>query len=103
MAPEAAIPIPGRIDPRPTAHAKLREWRDNGVRLGWLILPDQRQVWHYAPEVEPVCLDDSPELRDAALLPGLALPLEEFGSRGHNCRQAIPESAWLRFPKDQRR
>lgn len=44
---------------------KLREWRDNGARLGWLILPDQREVWRYTPKPEPERLDAPVTVGDA--------------------------------------
>ncbi|WP_295401389.1 Uma2 family endonuclease [uncultured Thiocystis sp.] len=75
LAPDALIELASPSDAPETLHAKMREWRDNGVRLGWLILPEQRQVWRYTPEAEPVCLDHPAELRDEDLLPGLAVPL----------------------------
>jgi Uma2 family endonuclease len=75
LVPDAIIELASPRDDPETLHAKMREWRDNGVSLGWLILPDQWQVWRYAPEAEPVCLDNPLELRDEDLLPGLAVPL----------------------------
>ena len=75
LAPDVIIELTSPSDTAEALHAKLREWCDNGVRLGWLILPEERQVWRYAPQAEPVCLQAPSELCDAELLPGLALPL----------------------------
>jgi len=75
LAPDVIIELASPSDTAEALHAKLQEWCDNGVRLGWLILPEERQVWRYAPQAEPVCLQAPSELRDADLLPGLALPL----------------------------
>ena len=76
LAPDALIELASPSDTAEALHAKLQEWCDNGVRLGWLILPEERQVWRYAPQTEPVCLQAPSELRDDELLPGLMLPLD---------------------------
>lgn len=55
--------------------AKMREYQDNGVRLGWLILPSQGQVQIFAAGSEPLCLDHPVALSDTAVLPGLSLDL----------------------------
>lgn len=75
LAPDLIIELGSPSDTPERLHAKMYEWRDNGVRLGWLILPEQRQVWRYAPDAEPIQLDDPVDLRDEILLPGLVLPL----------------------------
>jgi Uma2 family endonuclease len=82
LVPDLAIELASPTDDSDGLRAKMREWRDNGVRLGWLILPEQRQVWRYAQGVEPVCLDNPAQIGDEALLPGLALPLERIWEPG---------------------
>jgi Uma2 family endonuclease len=75
LAPDLVVELASPTDDLDALHARMREWRDNGVHLGWLILPDQRQVWRYLPHSEPVCLDDLQALQDDERLPGLSLPL----------------------------
>jgi len=75
LVPDLVIELASPSDDPDDLHAKLREWRDNGARLGWLILPDHRQVWRYAADAEPARLDAPETIGDADLLPGLALPL----------------------------
>ena len=75
LAPDLVVELASPTDDLDALHAKMREWRDNGLHLGWLILPDQRQVWRYLPHSEPVCLDDLQALQDDERLPGLSLPL----------------------------
>lgn len=82
LAPDVIVELASPSDNPTALHAKMREWRDNGVRLGWLLLPEQRQVWQYEPGSEPVCLHDPTELRDAERLPGLALPLAAIWEAG---------------------
>lgn len=78
LVPDLVIELASPSDEPESLHAKLREWRDNGARLGWLILPDQRQVWRYAPDAAPECLNAPETIGDTDLLPGLALPLERI-------------------------
>ena len=75
LAPDLVVELASPSDAPEDLHAKLREWRDNGARLGWLILPDQREVWRYTPDAEPEQLDAPDSLGDPELLPGLALPM----------------------------
>ena len=75
LVPDLVIELASPTDDDRALHAKLREWRDNGARLAWLILPDRRQVWRYVLGQEPTCLQDPQHLGDEALLPGLLLPL----------------------------
>jgi Uma2 family endonuclease len=75
LVPDVVIELASPSDDPQALHAKLREWRDNGARLGWLILPDRRQVWRYTADAEPMRLDAPDTIGDADLLPGLALPL----------------------------
>jgi Uma2 family endonuclease len=84
LVPDRAIELASPTDRDDNLHAKMREWRDCGVRLGWLIPPDSRQVWRNAPagEGEPVCLDNPQQLGDDDLLPGLALPLGHIWEPG---------------------
>lgn len=45
LAPDVLIELASPSDTPEALQAKMREWRDNGVRLGWLILPEERQLW----------------------------------------------------------
>lgn len=82
LAPDVAIELASPTDDSDSLHAKMREWRDNGVLLGWLILPEQRQVWRYDPTGEPACLDNPTHIGDDTLLPGLVLPLVHIWEPG---------------------
>ncbi len=75
LVPDLLIELASPTDAAESLHARMREWRDCGVPLGWLILPEPRQVWRYVPGSEPVCLEHPQSIGDDALLPGLALPL----------------------------
>lgn len=55
---------------------KMKEYLENGLRLGWLIDPQNRQVEIYRPSspVEVVSLPTT--LSGESVLPGFALQLE---------------------------
>lgn len=75
LAPDLVIELASPTDAVPGLVAKMREYQDNGVRLGWLILPAQRQVQVFAAGREPHCLNHPGALADPDLLPGLTLDL----------------------------
>jgi Uma2 family endonuclease len=61
----------------------MRECRENGVQLGWLIVPERRQVWRYARGSDtPTCLTDPASLGDEAILPGLTIDLMRIWQSG---------------------
>ncbi|MEA5419635.1 Uma2 family endonuclease, partial [Spirulina sp. CCNP1310] len=60
---------------RGVSKAKLQEYIDNGARLGWLIDPQNQQVWVYRPGQGVDCLEQPVELSGEDVLPGFILPL----------------------------
>lgn len=56
---------------------KMQEYIDNGAQLGWLIDPQEKKVWIYRPDVEPVCLDNPATVSGDPELPGFVLPLSK--------------------------
>lgn len=75
LAPDLVIELASPTDAVSGLVAKMREYQDNGVRLGWLILPAERQVQVFSAGGESRCLDAPETLSDSDLLPGLALDL----------------------------
>lgn len=58
--------------------AKLREYQENGARLGWLLNRGDRQVEIYRPG-QPIEILKSPtELFGEQVLPGFVLNLAEI-------------------------
>ena len=47
LAPDFVIELRSATDELRTLQAKMQEYIENGVRLGWLINPQQRQVEIY--------------------------------------------------------
>ncbi len=47
VVPEFVIELKSPSDHLSDAHARMFEWMDQGVSLGWLIDPDRREVFVY--------------------------------------------------------
>ena len=58
-----------------TLQTKMREYIDNGARLGWLIDPQNRQVEIYRQQAEVEILINPAELSGEDVLPGFVLNL----------------------------
>jgi Uma2 family endonuclease len=49
LCPDFVVELRSPTDRLPRVQAKMREWMDNGVKLGWLIDPTTRTVYVYRP------------------------------------------------------
>jgi Uma2 family endonuclease len=56
----------------------MKEYIDCGVKLSWLINPDQRQVEIYRQEKAKEVLDNPSNLSGESVLPGLIVELAEI-------------------------
>ena len=56
----------------------MREYMDNGLRLGWLIDPFERRVHVYRPGAAVEVLDDPGSVDGAPVLPGFHLDLRRI-------------------------
>jgi Uma2 family endonuclease len=56
----------------------MAEYRDNGVRLGWSIDPQQRQVEIYRPGSDVEILESPNTLSGEDVLPGFILDLRSI-------------------------
>ncbi|MEM8722002.1 MAG: Uma2 family endonuclease [Cyanobacteria bacterium P01_G01_bin.39] len=67
-------------DPAPSygarERARMQEYQDNGVQLGWLINPQQQQVEIYSPREAKKVLEKPNTLSDREILPGLVVELD---------------------------
>ena len=78
IAPDFVAELRSPSDRLPVAQAKMVEYIDNGVRLGWLIDPTQRRVYTYRPG-QPVETLESPEtVSGESVLPGFTLNLADI-------------------------
>lgn len=76
LCPSFTIELRSRTDRLSTLQAKMREYRDNGVRLGWLIDPKSRRVEVYRSGQEVEILLNPESLSGEDVLPGFILSLQ---------------------------
>lgn len=78
ICPDFVIELRSRTDALGPIKAKMQEYLDSGLRLGWLINPQQQQVEIYR-EQQPVEVVDLPAtLSGETVLPGFTLDLPVF-------------------------
>lgn len=75
LAPDFCAEIRSPSDSLTALHAKMREYIDAGVRLGWLIDPDSKALWIYQPGSEPTQLDNPESVSGDPVLPGFVLKM----------------------------
>jgi Uma2 family endonuclease len=75
LAPDFVIELRSKTDALKTLQAKMQEYMDNGVRLGWLIDPKSRRVEIYHPGQEVEVLESPVRLSGEDVLPGFSLDL----------------------------
>ncbi len=76
LAPDFVVELISGSDSIEKARAKMREYQDNGVRLGWLINPKERQVEIYQQGREVQVLQSPTSLSGQNVLPGFLLDLK---------------------------
>lgn len=75
ICPDFVVELRSRSDQLATLQAKMREYRENGAKLGWLIDPQARKVEVYRPQREVEVLDNPTALSGEAVLSGFVLKL----------------------------
>ncbi len=75
LVPDFVIELRPKSDRLNRVRAKLKEFIDQGVRLGWLIDPIERRVEIYRPGQEPIVLDNPVSVAGDPELPGFTLDL----------------------------
>ncbi|WP_051358053.1 Uma2 family endonuclease [Rubidibacter lacunae] len=75
ICPDFAIELRSPSDRLAELQAKMREYIDNGLRLGWLIDPHNRRVEIYRPDRNVESLEQPAELTGEDVLSGFVLPL----------------------------
>ncbi len=78
LAPDFVVELRSASDDIDTLRAKMKEYIENGVRLGWLLNPQDRQVEIYR-QGQPVEILQSPQsLSGEAVLPGFTIDLSRI-------------------------
>ena len=75
IAPDFVIELRSETDRLPALQAKMKEYNDNGVQLGWLIDPVSKQVHIYQFGEIPVILDKPSSISGGSVLVGFVLDL----------------------------
>ena len=75
LCPDFVIELRSESDSLTKLQAKMREYIDNGARLGWLINPQNRRVEIYRPGRDVEVLENPTNLSGEDLLPGFILNL----------------------------
>jgi Uma2 family endonuclease len=78
LAPDFVIELHSRTDSLADLQAKMLEYLDNGVRLGWLINPQQQQVEIYRMGRAVSVLQNPTTLDGEDILPGFTLDLTKI-------------------------
>ncbi|MFQ3616756.1 MAG: Uma2 family endonuclease [Cyanobacteriota bacterium] len=78
IAPDFVIELRSPTDNLELLQAKMQEYMDAGVRLGWMLNPQEQQVEIYR-QGQPKEVRELPtELSGEDVLPGFVLPLSRF-------------------------
>lgn len=76
ICPDFVAELRSKTDRLPALQAKMREWMDNGCRLGWLIDPENEQAFIYRTDGSVTTVDTfDTNLDGEDVLPGFSLPL----------------------------
>lgn len=78
IAPDFVLELMSPTDTREETQAKMQEYIENGVKLGWLIDPETKQVEIYRSSQEIEILDNPKTLSGEGVLPEFILNLESI-------------------------
>ncbi|MBA2715174.1 MAG: Uma2 family endonuclease [Rubrobacteraceae bacterium] len=82
LCPDFVIELRSPSDPLPPLEAKMREYLENGARLGWLLDPEERKVHVYQPEEDVRILENSQKVSGDSVLKGFVLDLRPIWEPG---------------------
>ncbi|MBH8555558.1 Uma2 family endonuclease [Nostocaceae cyanobacterium CENA357] len=77
ICPDLVVELKSPSDNIETLRAKMREYMENGAKLGWLIDRKNRKVEVYRPDQDVEILDHPTTLSGENVLPGFVLDLTE--------------------------
>jgi Uma2 family endonuclease len=78
ICPDFAIELRSPTDRLKPLQAKMQEYIDNGLKLGWLIDPQNRRVEVYHPEQAVEVLESPTSLSGENVLPGLVVDVSQI-------------------------
>ncbi len=78
LCPDFVVELRSPSDSLTDAQEKMREYMDNGARLGWLIDPVERRVHVHRPGVAVDVLNEANTISGDPELPGFVLQLQDI-------------------------
>lgn len=78
LCPTFVIELRSPSDALSSVEEKMREYLDNGARLGWLVDPIGKRLHVYRPDAEVEVLDKPASVSGEPELPGFVLELTEI-------------------------
>ena len=78
LCPDFVIELRSPTDSLSLIEAKMREYIENGARLGWLIDPEEHKVHVYQPGEAVRVLENPGEVSGEPVLPGFTLDLRRI-------------------------
>lgn len=78
ISPDFVIELRSQTDPLPPLQAKMQEYLNSGLQLGWLIDPQQQQAEIYRPNTQPEIRQLPARLSGEEVLTGFLLDLPLF-------------------------
>ena len=75
IAPDFVLELMSKTDSLKDTQEKMQEYMDNGVKLGWLINPDKKQVEIYRQGQDKEVLDHPQTISGEDVLPDFLLDL----------------------------
>jgi Uma2 family endonuclease len=82
LCPDFVIELRSPSDPLAPIEAKMREYMENGARLGWLVDPVERKAHLYKPGAPVETLEKPDRLAGDPVLPGFVLDLAPIWEPG---------------------
>lgn len=78
LAPDFVIEIRSKTDSLETLQAKMQEYIENGVRLGWLIDRQNQQAWVYRADQSVTQYPATAILNGEDVVPGFTLRVKSL-------------------------
>jgi Uma2 family endonuclease len=78
LCPDFVVELRSPSDGLKNLQAKMREWMDNGAKLGWLIDPEARTVYIYRPDQTTERLIDPQRVEGEPPVEGFVLEMADI-------------------------
>jgi Uma2 family endonuclease len=78
IAPDFVVEILAKGDPLRKRQAKMKQWLENGVRLGWLIDPFRAKIYIYRVGQRPEAIQKPEAFEGDGPVAGFRLEMERF-------------------------